>query len=123
MAVTVAVAAHPVDLQEARPRAGKHVHGRKRQFVCTPHEEASKDTAMHVALLRLAGEGVAQARAVHQQRVAGCEPCSGTLSDGSTSGDVPLKPKRNTQCRFRVQWQAICGDSAMLLRLAEHAPA
>ena len=69
-------AAHPVDLDEAWPGASKHVDGRKRELVRAPHEEAAKDAAVHVALLRLAREGVAEPRAVHQQRVPCRQPCT-----------------------------------------------
>ena len=34
-----------------------------------PHEEAAKDAAVHVALLRLAGEGVGQGGVIHEHRV------------------------------------------------------
>lgn len=37
----------------------------------SPHEEASKDPPMHVPLLGLAGEGVAEAGVVHHDSIPG----------------------------------------------------
>jgi hypothetical protein len=49
------------------------VDSRKSKLVRPAHQEAAKDAAVHVALLRLARERVAQGCTAHEHRIACCE--------------------------------------------------
>ena len=51
------------------------MHCGVRKLVRSPHQKAPEDAAMHVAVLRLARERVAEASAVHQHRAPVCQAC------------------------------------------------